>query len=188
MKKYFIKIREWFVIWFDALTDRERKLLSLFLICLSVLVIIGLIFVSTQKISSKNARLAKSQQQLMKIKSLEGDYKKAKLETDKFKFKIRSNRISLISLLDGITKRYGLTVTDFNETQRPVGKTGVVEISVKFSLSKLSLDKVTALIEDIETTSQGRDLVKVVRVKINKRFDEPELLDLQMTVSTWKTA
>ncbi|HXW53058.1 MAG TPA: hypothetical protein VEL47_03010, partial [Myxococcota bacterium] len=72
-------------------------------------------------------------------------------------------------------------------TKRPLPKSDIVEISVRVSLTKLSIDKVTALIEAIETSEHG-DLVKVTKLKINKRFDEPDLLDLSMTVSTWKPA
>ena len=72
------------------------------------------------------------------------------------------------------------------EQRRTIGKSNIVEVSVRVNLNKLSIDKVSRVIEELESPESNAP-VKVTKLKINKRHDEPELLDLQLTVSTWKS-
>lgn len=186
MAKFFEKITDSSVQWYDALTDRERKLLNIIFGCLAVLVIVSSLVFATTKINKKRALLTQNKAQLAQIKELEGDYIVAKQKNERELLKIRRNNISLFTFIQGITSRLGLTVKDLTEQRRAVGKSNIVEVSVRVNLNRLSIDKVSHLIEAIEAPENGGQ-VKVTRLKINKRHDEPELLDLQMTVSTWKS-
>ncbi len=183
----FDKISEKAMRWFDGLSDRERRLVLILFICLCVFLIFSTVYLATSKIATKRAELVRNKEQLVQIKGLEAEYLQAKEKSEKAKMTVMRNDVSLFTLIQSISSRLGLSVKDLNETKRPLPKSDMVEISVRVSLTKLSIDKVTALIEAIETSEHG-ELVKVTKLKINKRFDEPGLLDLQMTVSTWKPA
>lgn len=187
MAQFFEKISESSMRWYDSLTDRERRLLSVFSISIVVLLLFVTVYLGVSKLSSRRADLARNKQQLSQIVDLEGEFLKAKEKTEKARMMVMRNDASLFSLIQGITTRLGLSVKDLAEQKRPLPKSDIVEVSVRLNLSKLSIDKVTALIEAIETSEHG-PLIKVTKLKISKRFDEPDLLDLQMTVSTWKTA
>lgn len=173
--------------WLDALSDRERRLLMIFFTCLVVLIIASTAFIATSSITNKRANLVRNKQLFSEVRDLESEYLKAKEKNERTMMSVRRNSVSLFTFIQGITSRLGLAVKDLSEQPRPLAKTGMVEVSVRVNLSKLSIDKVSALLEAI-TTAEESEVVKVTRLKVNKRFDEPDLLDLQMTVSTWKSA
>ena len=187
MARFYEKIAESSIRWYDGLSDRERRLLSVLSIILLVLLVTSTVYLGITKLGNRRAELAKNKQQLTLITDLEGQYLKAKEKTEKARMTVLRNNVSLLTFIQGVTNRLGLSVKELTEQKRPLPKSDIVEVSVKLNLSKLSIDKVTALIEAIETSEMGQ-LIKVTKLKINKRFDEPDLLDLQMTVSTWKTA
>jgi hypothetical protein len=186
MAKYFEKIGDVFTAWYDGLSDRERRLMSLVAAILCVLIVCLVLYVAISKISSKNITLTRNKEQLAQIKDLEGEYSVAKEKHEQEMRRIRRNNISLFTYIQGITSRLGLSVPGMTEQKRPLGKSNAVEVSVRVNLTKLSLDKLTRLLELIESPENGGQ-VKVTKLKINKRHDEPDLLDLQMTVSTWKS-
>lgn len=181
------RITEVSMRWYDGLTDRERRLLGILFICFTVAIIFSTIFFATSSISQKRSELVRNKEQLEQVRALEGEYLRAKEKNERAMRSIKNNTASLFTLIQGITTKLGLSVKDLSEQKRTLPKSNVVETSVRINLSKLSLDKVTALLEAIETSEQG-ELVKVTQLKVNKRFDEPDLLDLQMTVSTWKSS
>ena len=187
MTRFFDRISENAMRWLDALSDRERRLVGILFASLSVLLVFATIFLASNKISSRRDQLVRNKENLVQIKDLEGEYLQAKEKNEKARMSIMRNDVSLFTFIHGICNRLGLSVKDLSESKRQLPKSDIVEISVKVNLSKLSIDKVTALIEELETSEKG-NLVKVTKLKVNKRFDEPELLDLQMTVSTWKSA
>ncbi len=187
MAKIFEKISEGWSSWFDGLSAREKRLLGILFTGFMVVLAIATFYIAASKIESKKANLSRNQAQLDQIRELEGEYQSAKEKNEKIISSIRSNDISLLSMIPSVASRFGLTVRELTEQRRPLGKTSNVEVSVKINLTKLSIDKLTAFIDAIETgENEGR--VKVTRLKINTRFDEPDLLDVQMTVSTWKSA
>ncbi|HXW60272.1 MAG TPA: type II secretion system protein GspM [Myxococcota bacterium] len=187
MAKFFEKITDTATQWYDSLTDRERRLLSIVFAVVCVLIIFSAVFIATSKISKKKTLLTHSKEQLAEIKDLESEYVIAKQKHERELQRIKRNDISLFTFIQGITSRLGLTVKDLTEQKRTLGKTNIVEVSVRVSLNRLSIDKVSHLLDAIESPENGGQ-VKVTRLKINKRHDEPDLLDLQMTVSTWKSA
>jgi hypothetical protein len=187
MARFFERLSEASMSWLDGLSDRDRRLLSILSIAIASLLVISIVVFSATKISTKRAELERNKQQFSEVRELESQYMMARSKSEQAKRRIKQNRISLFTFIQGVTTRLGLSVKDLTEQSRPLPKSDIVEVSVRLNLSKLSIDKVTALIEELEG-SEGQELVKVTKLKISKRFDEPELLDLQMTVSTWKSA
>jgi hypothetical protein len=186
MTRYFEKISELFTSWYDGLSDRERRLLTLLSLSLVILCIIITIFVFFNSIRSKNILLTRNQEQLTQIRALEGEYLSAKEKHAREMDRIRNNTISLFTYIQSITSKLGLSVPGMTEQKRALGKSGAVEVSVKVAFTKLSIDKLTRLLELLESP-ENSSFVKVTRLKISKRHDDPELLDIQMTVSTYKS-
>ena len=186
MAKFLDNFNDALTQWFDGLNDREKRLLIIFASALTGILLFATIGLATSKINDKKNRLEKANTQVLEIRKLQGQYLSAKAKSDRELRSIKNNTISLYSFLQSVTKRLGLAVSTIEEQQRPIPKTDIVEVSAKLNLSKLSIDKVSALIESLET-EDARGRVRVTRLKIEKRRDEPDLLDIQMTVSTWKS-
>jgi len=182
------RISELWSQWFDGLSGRERRMLGIVFAALCVVLVFATFYVATTKIQTKRDLLSKNQELLNQIKDLEGEYSLAKQKNEEIIENIRHNDVSLFTFIQAITSNLGLTVKNLAEQKRPLGKSNIIEISVRLNLTKLSIDKVTALVEAIETDEDHAGHVKVTKMKISKSFSEPDLLDLQMTISTWKSA
>lgn len=187
MAKIFDRLNSSFSAWYDSLSDRERRLITICSVVLVLVALFGTLFITASRLESKRNQLEKSRNQYSQIRLLEGEFLVEKKKNEMLVRSIRTNTISLFSLIQGITSKLGTPVKGLDEVRRPEPKTGMIEVSVKLNLAKLSIDKLSALIEAIES-SNSMGLVKVTRLKINKNYSEPDYLDVQMTVATWKTA
>lgn len=172
---------------FERLTDRERRLLNIFMTVLACIVIgLGYLFFS-MSLSSKRTQIHSIHEQMERVHALESEYMLAKVKQEANERKFRTNNVSLFSLLQEVATRLSLQLNDLNEQKQPVENTPLVETSVAVSLKDLSIDKLTAFLEAVEGASD-KGLVKVTRLKVRKRYQNPELLEVTMTVSTWKNS
>jgi len=84
-----------------------------------------------------------------------------------------------------VAQELGLTLNDLNERRTPIKESGIDEISVDVNLKQMSIDKLDAFLEKIEDGKYG-GMVKVLKIKVKTRYDNPELLDVTMKVATYK--
>lgn len=187
MANFIERIGDASTLWFDGLTDREKKLMLGMLVGFCIVLTIGTLYLASSKLSSKNTLLSRNKALLSEVLELEEEFLFAKEKNESILRSINRNEVSLFTLIQSITSRLGLSVKDLNEQKRPLPKSKIVEVKVVVNLSKLSIDKVSALIEAIEAP-ENEAQVKITKLKISNRRDEPDLLDLQMTVSTWKSS
>lgn len=187
MARFLDRLSESSMSFIDGLSDRDRRLLGLVSIGILGLSVVLVGFFLISGISSKRALLNRNKEYFSQIRELEGEYMEARGKSEEAKRMVKLNDVSLFTYIQSVSNRLGLSVKDLTEQTRPLPKSDIVEVSVRLNLTKLSIDKVTALIEELEMGDE-EELVKVTKLKVTKRYDEPELLDLQMTVSTWKSA
>ena len=101
--------------------------------------------------------------------------------------RIRSNLASLSSVITKATSELGLQVTDLNERRIPVKDSDVQEVDVDVNLKEISVDKLDTLLEKLEG-KRTDGVVKVSKLKVKTRFDNPDMLEIAMTVTTWKSS
>jgi general secretion pathway protein M len=77
----------------------------------------------------------------------------------------------------------GVEVTDLRPTGAPVELDGVMEESVEVNLVRIELGKLARLIQGLE---RGPGLVKVRRLRIATRTDDPKLVDATVVVATYQ--
>lgn len=169
------------------LSDRERKLVLITVVAVLVTVVGGGLYAMESKLDSKARRVRDMKTALAQIRELEGRYKAAELQESQKLMRLRSNNVSLFSELQRAAGQLGLTLNDLNERQVPVKDSSVTEVSVEVNLKQVSIDKLNSFLEKIEGRSSS-GLVKILKLKVKTRHDNAELLDVNMTVATWKTA
>lgn len=171
---------------FERLSDREKKMTAILLITLVVFIVGGsLYWVSSSAISSSK-QIGLAEKRFLQINSLKGQYVAAKKIAEAQEKRFKTNKISLFSLIQNSATRYGLSLHDLNERKEPIDKSNLMEVSVVVNLKEVSVDRLTAFIQALEE-SEGK-MVKIIKLKIKSRYDKSNLLDVQMTVATWKTA
>jgi len=77
----------------------------------------------------------------------------------------------------------GVEVTDLRPTGAPNDLDGVMEESVEVNLVRIELGKLAQLIQGLE---RGPGLVKVRRLRIATRTDDPRLVDASVVVATYQ--
>ena len=165
-------------------SDRDRKTLILGAIGLSILVV----YLVFQSFSSGGARLAKQavtvEADLKKIESLRNEYIQSKRRIDEVTRNIRSEDEALISvvekvLIDAEVERGSFSINSRADTSGDLYD----ERSVDIELKKLSLNKAVDVLYKIQTNPS---FLKVSKLRIRTRFDNPALMDASFRVSTFK--
>lgn len=169
------------------MSDRERQLVGLLAVTFVVLVFGGGLWWASSKLDGMERSVRESRTTLAQIQALETQYKAAESTQRQAEMRLRTNKTSLFSLLQQSAGQLGLTLNDLNERKTPVKNSEVVEVSVEVNLKEVSIDKFNTFLEKIEGAS-SKSLVKVLKLKVKTRYDNPELLDVTMTVATWKTS
>ncbi len=171
----------------ERLSERERKMLTILVSVGVCLIVIAVFFGVSQRLDARRAEIEVAKKQLVEITSLQDVYRQAKAKQEAEEMRFRTNPISLFSFLQSVSTRLGLTLFDLNEHRTPIAGSRLVESDVVVTLKQISIDKLTAFLEAVEDSASG-SVVKVKQLKVKARFDTPDLLDVQMTVATWKTS
>ncbi len=170
---------------FSRLSGRERLLVGLTAVVLLIAVFAGSTFWVQSRLHKASRRLSERRSQLQQILRLQGRYEEAKKQRRNAEQRMQRNNVQLFSYLPKIANELGLTLNDLNERRTALKDSGLDEISVDINLKKMSLDKLDAFLQRIEKKGRG-GLVKVLKIKVKTRFDNPELLDVNMKVATYK--
>jgi hypothetical protein len=170
-------------LWFGGLTERERLLVVVTTGVAVLFIVGGSVLSATNALEKREKRIKLRKEQLSQILALEGSYQVAKEAIASEERRLKGNKVSLFSLCNKAAREIGLTLNDLNERKRPVRDTNLEEISVEVNLKSLTI----SFLEAIEGKRTG-GMVKITKLKVKMRFDNPDLLDVQMTVATWKVA
>lgn len=173
---------------FARLSEREKRLV----IITSVVAIVFLGFLGVTALNaaveSRGKRVAMRQDELAQLDVLRERYRDAEENEKKSAAQIRSNSQSLFTVVQKAATEVGLPVPDLQERRTPVKDSAdVQEVSVDVNVKEISVDKLTTLLEKIEG-KRSDGVVKVTKLKVKTRFDNPEMLEVSLTVSTWRSS
>ncbi len=170
------------------ISERERRLLILLGAVFLLLVVGGGLFLGSRRIESMRKNVALRQEEIAHFESIRDKYDDAVQMKKKSTDKIQSNTTSLFSVLQKHATSVGLPLTDLSEKHLPVKDAPEVEeVTVDVNLKEISIDKLDTLLEKIEgRRSDG--VVKVSKLRVKTRFDKPDMLEANFTVSTWKAS
>lgn len=181
------EIKDTLATQFAGLSSREQRLV-LITVIVSIFFVFGGGFLWLQSSLQKKEKQIKAQkEQLEQILSLESEFLASKKKQKEQANKLQGKNISLFSLLQTSASELGLSLKDLNEKKTPLKDTELIQVSVEVNLKEVSIDKLTSFLKSVES-KEGKDLVKVTRLKTKTRFDNDQLLDVRMTVSTWRKA
>lgn len=88
---------------------------------------------------------------------------------------------SLLARLEAVARRLGLQerITSMKPATAQLDS-GIAEMSVELKMEKMDLKGLVDFLAEVEREEEG---VKTGRLRIKKRFDDPQLLDVTLTVS-----
>jgi general secretion pathway protein M len=97
--------------------------------------------------------------------------------------RLRGTPIQLMSHISQAGATLGIQVNDLRPTGSPAEADGLKEESVEVNLARIELQKLAALLQSLE---RGGGVVKVRRIRLTTRSDDPALVDVTLVVSTYQ--
>jgi len=171
---------------YAKMTERERRLVLLTAAVAIVLVIVGVGWLISSSIGNREKRIASRMQEIAQLETLRGEYEAATARQKAAQARItQSASTSLFTLMQKAAADVGLSLTDLNERRLPVKDTDLSEVTVDVTLKEISIDKLVSLLEKIEGKTTG-GVVKVTKLKVKTLLANPEMLEVGLTVSTWR--
>lgn len=173
---------------YARLAPRERLFVQLGAAALAATVLYGIVsWVESAKGSLRHKITAK-ERELQQIQELRQTYLQLRQQTDLLTSHLssRPKDFSLFSFLEGagsktVTREKILAMAPSSKT---IG-TEYVEDSVEMRLSGVSLSQVIGLLYEVENASTP---LRVSRIQMKKRFNEPHNFDVTLVISSVKSA
>ena len=132
-------------------------------------------------IHRRQVAIAEKSKALSQIASLAASYRQRDFERRQLEERLRTP-VRLFTLVDELSKRQGIEIGDMQDRGTTTGSDKISESIVEFDVNKLTLDKLTSFLNAIEHAGH---LVKVKKIRIRARIDDPNSVDASLTVATY---
>jgi len=94
-------------------------------------------------------------------------------------------KVALFTFIDDVSKRQHIDIGDMQDHGSNTGQDKITESTVELDLNKLTLDKLTDFLNALEHDSH---LIKVKKIRLRGRIDDPNAVDASMTIAAYATA
>ena len=179
------KLRADLEAWFSRLAPRERVMVSAAAAAV-VAFVLFLAFTTVQRrIAGREASIDRKTQVIAQVGKLAQGYRQAQAERAQLEAKLKGPPLQLMSFVAQTGQRLGIEVNDLRPgtptTATPADK--VVEDTVEVNLAKLDVARLATLLQELE---RGPGVVKVRRLALRTRNDDPNAVDATIVVATYQ--
>ncbi|NLH49584.1 MAG: type II secretion system protein M [Myxococcales bacterium] len=167
------------------LDDRQKRILMISGAGVAVLLLLWTIVLPKLGIGGLDSKIAAKQRDLREMMRLYQDFEKVKKDVNAIEGGINRNKnLSLLSELSTIAEKINIKQGIESMVSKAKPKSEFYkEESVEMRLQKIKLDELANLLYDIEYSSK---VLRVRKLHIEARFDDPTLLNAVLEVSTFK--
>jgi len=165
------------------LSPRERGLVGLAGGAVLVF-LVALFWLSVgRSIDLRESRIKTKQGQLDEIGKLTVGFRAQESVRNELQRRLENNKVKLFSYLEDLAKKDSISIGGMNDkgSQALEGGAKITESSVEVTFTRIPLDKLVKFLQDVES---GAGLVKVTRLQVRPRSDEP-VLDAWLIVTTY---
>jgi Type II secretion system (T2SS), protein M len=171
---------------FSRLSEQEKIVALGALTVLSTFAFIGITYGLISATASAERQIAYKSEQLREIISMRETYRRSQDQNAAFRARLQRNDIRLVALVEDEAKKMGLEVSNITPHQDgEASPSGIKTQLVDLRATKMSADKLMSFLQKLEEQTNP---VRVVKLKVNTRFDEKDLLDAELTVATYKAS
>jgi general secretion pathway protein M len=96
--------------------------------------------------------------------------------------RLKGSPVALMSHISQAGASLGIQVNDLRPTTAPSEEGGLREEAVEVNLAKIELTRLAALLQNLE---RGAGVVRVRRLRVTTRSDDPALVDATLLVATY---
>ncbi len=169
--------------WVAKLSPRERLMVTAtaFAVALFFVWIVSSAIGST--ITAREARIEQKTKVLSQVGKLADGYRRREAERKAIESRLRGSPVALMSHISQTGASLGIAVNDLRPSTAPAETEGLREESVEVNLARIELTRLAALIQSLE---RGAGVVKVRRIRVTTRSDDPALVDATLLVATYQ--
>jgi general secretion pathway protein M len=167
----------------QRLSQRERVMVTAAAIAVVLFVVFLVSTGVSRGISARQQRIVEKTRVLSEVGKLAQGWRAAQAERADLERRLKGEHPPLMTFVAQTGAKLGIEVNDLRPTAgaaEPVA--GVVEESVEVNVAKLELPKLAALLQALEG---GPGVVKVRRLQIRTRNDDPAAVDVSLVVATY---
>lgn len=164
------------------LSARERALVGLAGGAVLVFLVVFISLSVGRSIDRQETRIKTKQGQLAEVAKLTGNFRQQEQQRRDLEAKLSLGKdTKLLGYIEELSKREGLSIGGMTPkgTQPLEGGNKIVEDSVEVTFTRIQLDKLVKFLQDVEN---GKGVIKVTRLQIRPRSDEP-VLDAWLVVT-----
>jgi general secretion pathway protein M len=164
------------------LSPRERVMVSAAAAAVSLFVLFLITTGVSRSITARERRIESKTEMLSQIGKLTRGYRQAQAERQLLEARLKGPPVQLMSFVSQTGSQSGVEVNDLRPGT-PSTADGLTEESVEVNLARIDLPRLARLIDALE---RGPGVVKVRKIRVATRSDDPKLVDVTLQVSTWQ--
>jgi len=177
------RLRAELAAWLGKLSPRERMMVSA--AAAAVLLFVGSL-ISLQissSISAREQRIEDKTRVLSQVSKLAAGYRQRQAEKQALEARLRGPPVQLLSYISQQGTAMQIDVGDLRPVNAPGDTEGFKEDAVEVNLARVELGKLARFLQALE---RGQGVVRVRRLRLNTRADDPRLVDATFTVSAYQ--
>ena len=167
-----------------SVSDRDRSVLLLGGVVFLILVLYMVFHFFSSGTDRLEKRVQVAEGELAKVNSLSAEYVMSKRKIEDITNSIKKEDSDLLPQVEKIlvSEQVGRGSFTIN-LKAPTSRDLYEEASVDVEISKIALDRVIGILYKFQTTSS---FLKLSKLRLQTRFDNPSLIDVSFRVSTFK--
>jgi general secretion pathway protein M len=170
--------------WLGKLSPRERLMVGA---AAAAVALFSIWMVSRSvggSIAERESRIEQKTKVLATIGKLAEGYRRHEAERKAVQARLGGAQVPLMSWISQTGATLGIPVNDLRPTTAGGAEPeGLREESVEVNLVRIELTKLAALLQSLE---RGGGVVKIRRIRVTTRADDPALVDATLLVSTYQ--
>jgi general secretion pathway protein M len=167
---------------FARLSPRERVMDSAAIAAVGLFVLFLVTTGVSRSITAREKRIESKTEMLSQIGKLTRGYRQAQADRQSLEARLKGPPVQLMSFVSQTGAQSGVEVNDLRPGT-PNTADGLTEESVEVNLARVDLPRLARLVDALE---RGPGVVRVRKLRLATRNDDPNLVDVTLQVSTWQ--
>ena len=164
------------------LAPRERVAVTIAAVSVAVFAIWIVSHAIGAGIAAREGRIEQKTKVLAQVGKLAEGYRRREAARKDLEARLKGSPVALMSHISQAGAALGIQVNDLRPAA-PSEADGLREEAVEVNLAKIELSRLAALLQNLE---RGAGVVRVRRIRVTTRSDDPALVDATLLVATYQ--
>lgn len=167
----------------NGLSARERRLLGLVLLAVSLSAVVTVGMAMRRTIATRQQSVEEKQLAMQKVAILSASYREAEAARQRIESRIKGPAVKLFSYLEELARKENVAIGDMQDRGTDTVGPGITRAVVEVNFAQIDM---RSLVDFLNSIEKSPHLVKVEKLRLRTRNDHPDMLDATLTVSTYQ--